>query len=559
MENKFHTLGINTDWGRPNCDGKYGGVGWYRIINPLEKLGADVIRGKFELKGAQTALDMKQRGDIWVTKHIDSLELITEILVDRDFTGSKLILDFDDDPFNLNKEHPAYEAFTSRKPLYERFIKGADHIICSTEAIKSVIEPLNNHITVIPNAIDPKIWNVNKTPIGNPNIGRCDGKIRIGWFGSSSHLADMNLILPVIEELEKKYPNVEFHLVGFADTKITEGRRFHYPPTKGYEEYPQFVADMAIDIAIAPLIDTQFNRAKSNIKWLEHSMLKTPMVLSNVSPYKECVENYKTGFLATGTNQWVKYLSWLIENPEKRKEIGENAHQAVLKDWLIEKQLPKYEKLLNSMQKHDITVYTSIIGGYNKLGDSPKQGGADYISFSDERNALWDVKKPYDKFRDDRRNSRIQKIMPHLFIDTEYSIYLDGNIDLLVPPQKLIDEWLKDKDIAVFRHVGRDCIYEEAQACIGLNKGSVKEIGEQVSAMAKNDYPKHAGLSECGVIVRRHTPRINELNERWWIQYERYSERDQLSFPTVFPQDEINQIESSVWRHPYFKFNPHLK
>ena len=548
--NKYRVFGLNTDWGRPNCDGKYGGVGWYRLINPLEKIGADVQRGKFAINGAQSALDMKKRGDIWVTKHIDSMDLINTMIVDKEFTGAKLVLDFDDDPFNLNPDHPAYEAFVSRRPLYEAFIKGADHIICSTNAIKDVIEPLNYRITVIPNAIDPEIWKVKGKK-------RTDGKIRIGWFGSSSHLADMHLILPVIEELEKKYDNVEFHLVGFADTKVVEGRRFHYPPTKGYEEYPQFVADMSLDIAIAPLIDSQFNRAKSNIKWLEHSMLKTPMVLSDVSPYKESVDNYKTGYLASGTNQWVKYLSWLIESPEKRKEIGENAYQAVMKDWLIEKQLPKYEKLFKKLMPKNITVYTSLVGGYDELNFP--EGDANFVAFTDRESKEWEVRKPYDKFKDDQRNSRIQKIMPHLFIDTEYSIYLDANIKLLVEPQVLIDEFLKNKDIAVFKHPGRNNIYEEADAILHWKKETQEALGEQISAYAKRNIKEKRKpfLVECGVIIRRHTPAIEKLNEKWWADYCRYSCRDQMSFPMVFPKNKVNIIQGQITNHPYLEYKNH--
>jgi glycosyltransferase involved in cell wall biosynthesis len=552
MMTKPKILGVNADWGRPGCEGKYGGCGWYRIINPLEKIGADVIRGEKFLMGPTTALEFKERGDIWVTRLLDSDKAVNELYADRDFTDSKIVLDMDDEPFTLNEKHPGYKDFIQRRPTYENAIRNADHIIVSTEPIKTAIKHLNSKITVIPNAIDPKIWEVKRKK-------RTDGRIRIGWFGSGSHLADMPIVLEFMKELLMKYPQVEFHMAGmvFEDTK--DDRVFHHRGTLGYEDYPQWVADMDLDIAIAPILDTPFNQAKSNIKWLEHSMLKTPMVLSDVKPYSDSVKNYKTGYLAKSKSQWIKYLSWLIESEEKRKEIGEAAYQAVLKDYLIDKQLPKYEKLFNSMQKHNITVYTSVIGGYNKLGNSPEQGDAYYVAYSDEKSETWDVKTPYKDFSDDRRNSRIQKIMPHLFIDTEYSIYLDGNIDLKVSPKKIVEEFLKDKDIAVFRHVGRDCVYDEADACIGLQRGTPKKITEQMVAYAKKDYPRHAGLCECGVIVRRHTPRVAELNEKWWVQYTRYSERDQLSFPTVFPQNEINQIEGSVWRHPYFNFKQHLK
>lgn len=551
--NKYNVLGISTDWGRPNCDGKYGGVGWYRIINPLEKLGADVIKSTFFVNGPQTALEMRERGEIWVTKPMDSPNVIMELFADRDFTGAKIVLDLDDDPFNLNPKHPMYEEFKAKDPIYRMFIRSADHIICSTDYIKDVVKDINPKITVIPNAIDPEIWKVKGKK-------RNDGKIRIGWFGSSSHIADFDILEGFMREILEKYPQVEFHLAGFSFENIGDknSRVFNYAGTKGYEDYPQFVADMDLDIALAPLHDTQFNRCKSNIKWLEHSMLETPMVLSDVTPYKEVVKNYKTGYLAKNKAQWVKYLSWLIENPEKRKEIGKAAKKAVMKDWLVEKQLPKYEKLFKTLQKKNITVYKSVTGGFDKLEDHLEDFTANYVAFTDQQSDTWDCKKPYDKFKNDRRNSRIQKIMPHLFVDAEYSIYLDGNINLKVPAQQMIDTYLKDKDVAVIRHIGRDCVYQEAESCQQLEKGDPLELAEQIKEYARKGWKEHAGLAECGVIIRRHTPEVERWNEKWWAQYCRFSERDQLSFPVSFPFEKLELIEQSYWRHPFLTSTNHL-
>jgi hypothetical protein len=286
-------------------------------------------------------------------------------------------------------------------------------------------------------------------------------------------------------------------------------------------------------------------------------MLETPMVLSDVTPYKECVTNYKTGYLASGTSQWVKYLSWLIENSEKRKEIGRAAKEAVLKDFTIDKQLPKYEKLFDKLIDKNVTVYTSLIGGIDELNESQNTEGANFWAFTDHKSETWEIKPAYDKFKDNRRNSRIQKIMPHKYIKSEYSIYMDANIELLVTPQKLIDEFLKDKDIAVFKHAGRDDVYQERDAIIYYGKEGREILFEQTNEYADRGILDHSGLSECGVIIRRHTPKINEMNEKWWAEYCRYGCRDQMSFPIAFPMSEINQINGSAYTHPYFKMVNH--
>lgn len=166
------------------------------------------------------------------------------------------------------------------------------------------------------------------------------------------------------------------------------------------------------------------------------------------------------------------------------------------------------------------------------------------------------LQEPYQEFKDERRNSRIQKIMPHLFIDTEYSIYLDGNIEPLVAPEKLI-ELLGDKEIAVFKHPEREDVFQEMEAIVQLGKDTRKNIKKQFDYYKKSDYK--TGLYACGVIIRKHTPEIAQLNERWWAQYCRFGVRDQLSFPVAFPKEKINIIEGSIYNHPYFKFNTHNK
>jgi len=543
-------IGIYTDWSRPGGKEGYGAIGWYRVKNALEKLGHETI-GKISIGTPQMALALKDKGDIWFWKPVDNEGMNVLIDTAKVFTGAKMILDIDDEPFEINKDHPIYDEIVEKSERVKRMIEISDHLVVSTENLKKSLAHFGKRTTVIPNAIDPDIWKVKIKK-------RTDGKIRIGWIGSASHIADTKVINGAFDEILKKYPNVEIHLCGFVDSDSFRGdREFHHIGTSGYDEFPQFLADLDLDIAVAPLIDSKFNRAKSNIKWLEHSMLEIPMVLSNIPPYKGSVRPNETGFLATSKGQWVKYLSMLIENEELRKKIGSVAKKEVLENYTIGKQLPKYKALFDMLEEKDITVYTSVTGDKDTLMEDQCTEGANFVAFTDKRSECWDVRKPYGHFKDNRRNSRIAKILPHLFFSSKYSIYLDGNITLKVPAQKLIDEFLKDKDIAVFRHVGRDCVYDEAQACMALGKGDRHELAEQVRDYAKLGHKEHAGLCECGVIIRRHTPRITELNEKWWAQYCRYSDRDQMSFPIAFPLEEVNQIESSAWRHPYFQFYAH--
>lgn len=179
-----------------------------------------------------------------------------------------------------------------------------------------------------------------------------------------------------------------------------------------------------------------------------------------------------------------------------------------------------------------ITVLTSITGKKNALRDNQTMGKARFVAYLDEPqlSEIWEVRPAYNRFTDPRRNSRVPKLLSHQYCDTEYSIWIDGSIRLLKTPETLIKKYLKDHDIAVFGHNLRDCIYDEAMKCAQLQLDDPEVIIEQARTYEEKGYSKHKGLAECGVILRRHTPKVIEFNNFWWSEYTRHSTRDQISF-----------------------------
>ena len=54
------------------------------------------------------------------------------------------------------------------------------------------------------------------------------------------------------------------------------------------------------------------------------------------------VEDGKNGFLARTAEDWYKNIKYLIDNPEERKRMGENAFKTVERDWQISNHLDEY-------------------------------------------------------------------------------------------------------------------------------------------------------------------------------------------------------------------------
>lgn len=208
-----------------------------------------------------------------------------------------------------------------------------------------------------------------------------------------------------------------------------------------------------------------------------------------------------------------------------------------------------------------LAIYTVICGGKDTLSEDINIRGADAYCFTDDKNlksGKWKMIILPELFVDPRRNSRLPKMLPHIYLkDYDFSLYVDGNIISKVPMQRMIDEYLQDDDIAVFKHHTRDCLFDEAQECIRLGLDDKNAIERHIERY--KDFPKHKGLYQCGVILRRHTPRIKRLNEAWFAQYMTGCKRDQVSFPYVLEKEGVSifAIDSHAYLHDYFQYNNH--
>jgi len=174
-------------------------------------------------------------------------------------------------------------------------------------------------------------------------------------------------------------------------------------------------------------------------------------------------------------------------------------------------------------------VITSLIG----KGDLIEQPdyNCEYIAFAKYGNGMWQTRKPCNKFKNNALNAKIHKILTHKYLNDDIFMWIDGDIKLTADPEELV-EIMGDKNFLFFKHPTRDCLFDEAKDCIRIGRGDKEDITEQYE-----DYyelPRHAGLIESAVFLRRNNPEANALMEKWWIEICRYSSRDQISWLKVF-------------------------
>ncbi|MWC27303.1 glycosyltransferase [Paenibacillus sp. MMS18-CY102] len=160
-------------------------------------------------------------------------------------------------------------------------------------------------------------------------------KIILGYFsGSITHNDDFKLIMPVVQKLLASRKNVCLKVVGILDipTELEPYRnQIITEPFADWTKLPSIIA--SVDINLAPIEDTIFNEAKSENKWMEAALVKVPTVASNVGAFKEVIRNNVNGILCDDVNDWESELTRLLDNPEERTRLAEQAFQHVMEHY----------------------------------------------------------------------------------------------------------------------------------------------------------------------------------------------------------------------------------
>lgn len=181
------------------------------------------------------------------------------------------------------------------------------------------------------------------------------------------------------------------------------------------------------------------------------------------------------------------------------------------------------------MKTPKIIVYTVNIGGYDNLHpykDWNEPCEKLYFTDGDAPDGWTKVEHPIGG----RKESRHLKINSHLLPPHDISIYIDSCFHITGPLTKLV-KMLGKADIALPPHPHKT-LAKHAEMCILLGLDDEQIINEQMTRYGEVNTP----LTENGIIVRRNTPKIKELNELWWQEYQSGSQRDQLSLPYAIQQ-----------------------
>jgi hypothetical protein len=161
---------------------------------------------------------------------------------------------------------------------------------------------------------------------------------KIGYMASADHAHNLARVLPAIEQMLERNPDVRFELFGsipvpsplmrFGDRICTA------PPITNYAEFLTEFAAYGWHVGICPLSPIEFNLMKANTKWVEYTSIGAAVVASRGTVYDECC-SANCGILADSPDEWLAALEFLINDNEGRLAMVRRAQEKLENEFRI--------------------------------------------------------------------------------------------------------------------------------------------------------------------------------------------------------------------------------
>lgn len=173
-------------------------------------------------------------------------------------------------------------------------------------------------------------------------------------------------------------------------------------------------------------------------------------------------------------------------------------------------------------------VLTAVYDNYDPLKPFPVQDvEVETICVTDNPNLEGDgwkriVYEPREGVHPNRA-AKTPKMCPWRYTDADLTIWIDASFRV---QSAFFVEDMCAYTFGQMVHPDRDCIFQEANVSLGMEKYAREPIAEQI---ARYDHPQHWGLWATGLIVRRHSPEIEKFGEAWLQECWDWSFQDQIS------------------------------
>lgn len=225
--------------------------------------------------------------------------------------GRPIIYDFDDAIFKLHTTEANRRFGWLKFPGKTKTLcRLSEHIVVGNNYLADYALKYNSRVSVIPTSIDTDRYQ----PVTN---NTSNGKVVVGWTGSSTSQTHLEMFAPVVRELVSRR-DVEVRVISDREPELP-GIPYVWKPWSPETE----VEDLAqIDIGIMPIPDDEWARGKCSLKALQYMAMGIPTICSPVGTNSEVIQHGENGLLAAKTEDWISCFEALVDDVALRQRLG---------------------------------------------------------------------------------------------------------------------------------------------------------------------------------------------------------------------------------------------
>ncbi|MDA8154373.1 MAG: glycosyltransferase [Acidithiobacillus sp.] len=206
--------------------------------------------------------------------------------------------------------------------------KRMDRMVVTTDYLAEQYQGWNQDIRVVPNFIERARWGGLSTQIVP------GARPRVGWVGGISHQGDLEIIQDVVKAT---YRDIDWVFMGMCPESMRPYVTF-VPPVP-FDQYPQKVASLGLELALAPLEMHPFNMAKSHLRILEMGILGIPVLATDILPY----QGFPISRVKNRYTDWIGAVRDLVADREALRSAGETLRAHIGQHWILEDRLDLWE------------------------------------------------------------------------------------------------------------------------------------------------------------------------------------------------------------------------
>ena len=192
----------------------------------------------------------------------------------------------------------------------------------------------------------------------------------------------------------------------------------------------------------------------------------------------------------------------------------------------------------------DNAVYTGLFGNYESLNEisCERSPSTRYVCFTDNaqlRSTTWEIVVTHEN-SDPITASRRVKFFGHRFFPRGVrTLYVDNTVRLRTDGSVILNDWLKDENLAFMKHYSRANLRNEFFACSVYGMDEQKLLFRQFQAYCKS-FPRIMGEEVYwgGMIAKVNCDPIDRLMNVWYEEYCKFSKRDQLSLKVALLREQ---------------------